>query len=170
MVTVYVTWWFLTFFDNFFSVCCPLDRAAVPFTGKSLAADLTGVRLCSLYISHYSDLKCLAWVSSPPWCSSSSLVRAAPGLCWTAVRHPEMLQMTRSANAGAFASSWLGGLALQLGEWIIKKLPLVKHIYSAAKQVGILQQLPRFCLKACGSDAVMMLLCTPGCFWVSTLT
>lgn len=36
---------------------------------------------------------------------------------------------------GAFASSWLGGLALQLGEWIIKKLPLVKHIYSAAKQV-----------------------------------
>ena len=33
-------------------------------------------------------------------------------------------------------SSWLGGLALQVGEWIIKKLPLVKHIYSAAKQVS----------------------------------
>ena len=32
-------------------------------------------------------------------------------------------------------SSWLGGLLLQVGEWIIKKLPLVKHIYSAAKQV-----------------------------------
>ena len=39
--------------------------------------------------------------------------------------------------AGAFAGSWLGGLALQLGEWIIKKLPLVKHIYSAAKQVRL---------------------------------
>ena len=26
-------------------------------------------------------------------------------------------------------------MLLQVGEWIIKKLPLVKHIYSAAKQV-----------------------------------
>lgn len=42
----------------------------------------------------------------------------------------------RSRIAGVFVSSWLGGLALQLGEWIIKKLPLVKHIYSAAKQVS----------------------------------
>ena len=33
-------------------------------------------------------------------------------------------------------SSWLGSLLLQVGEWIIKKLPLVKHIYSAAKQVS----------------------------------
>ena len=33
-------------------------------------------------------------------------------------------------------SSWLGGLLLQVGEWLIKKLPLVKHIYSAAKQVS----------------------------------
>lgn len=39
---------------------------------------------------------------------------------------------------GAFAGSWLGGLVVQLGEWIIKKLPLVKHIYSAAKQVPLL--------------------------------
>ena len=38
--------------------------------------------------------------------------------------------------AGVFVSSWLGGLLLQVGEWIIKKLPLVKHIYSAAKQVS----------------------------------
>ena len=35
---------------------------------------------------------------------------------------------------GVFVSSWMGGAALSLGEWIIKKLPLVKHIYSAAKQ------------------------------------
>ena len=37
-------------------------------------------------------------------------------------------------RAGVFVSSWLGGLLLTVGEWIIKKLPLVKHIYSAAKQ------------------------------------
>ena len=27
VVTVYVTWWFLTFFDNFFSVSAPLLEA-----------------------------------------------------------------------------------------------------------------------------------------------
>ncbi len=37
---------------------------------------------------------------------------------------------------GIFVSSWIGGALLSVGEWIIKKLPLVKHIYSAAKQVG----------------------------------
>lgn len=37
--------------------------------------------------------------------------------------------------AGVFVSSWFGGLLLQLADWIIKKLPLIKHIYSAAKQV-----------------------------------
>ena len=36
---------------------------------------------------------------------------------------------------GVFVSSWIGGILLSIGEWIIKKLPLVKHIYSAAKQV-----------------------------------
>lgn len=36
---------------------------------------------------------------------------------------------------GVFVSSWMGGAALSVGEWIIKKLPLIKHIYSAAKQV-----------------------------------
>lgn len=36
---------------------------------------------------------------------------------------------------GVFVSSWIGGVLLSVGEWLIKKLPLVKHIYSAAKQV-----------------------------------
>eukprot|EP00803_Ostreobium_quekettii_P003846 evm.model.scf_288.2 EVM.evm.TU.scf_288.2 scf_288:16797-22344(+) len=37
---------------------------------------------------------------------------------------------------GLFFSSWVGSWFLELGEWIIKKLPLVKHIYSASKQVS----------------------------------
>lgn len=32
-------------------------------------------------------------------------------------------------------SSYVGNLLLNFGEWIIKRLPLVKHIYSASKQV-----------------------------------
>jgi uncharacterized membrane protein len=37
---------------------------------------------------------------------------------------------------GVFTSSWIGGAFLGLGEYIIRKVPLVKHIYSAAKQVS----------------------------------
>eukprot|EP00775_Hariotina_reticulata_P005637 gene5637-5876_t len=37
---------------------------------------------------------------------------------------------------GVFFSSWLGSWMLAFGEWIIKRLPLVKHIYSASKQVS----------------------------------
>lgn len=36
---------------------------------------------------------------------------------------------------GVFFSSWLGTALLNIGEWMIKRLPLVKHIYSASKQV-----------------------------------
>ncbi|KAF8072793.1 COV1 [Scenedesmus sp. PABB004] len=39
-------------------------------------------------------------------------------------------------GTGVFCSSWMGAWALALGEWIIKRLPLVKHIYSASKQVS----------------------------------
>lgn len=38
--------------------------------------------------------------------------------------------------AGVFASSWIGAALVGLGEYIIRKLPLVKHIYNAAKQVS----------------------------------
>ena len=33
-------------------------------------------------------------------------------------------------------SSWVGGWLLGLGEWIIRRLPLVRHLYGAAKQVS----------------------------------
>nr|CAD1822391.1 unnamed protein product [Ananas comosus var. bracteatus] len=37
---------------------------------------------------------------------------------------------------GVFMSSWLGASVLGLGEWFIKKMPLVRHIYSASKQIS----------------------------------
>ncbi|XP_072988185.1 protein LIKE COV 1-like [Typha latifolia] len=37
---------------------------------------------------------------------------------------------------GVFMSSWLGASVLGLGEWFIKKMPLVCHIYSASKQIS----------------------------------
>lgn len=37
---------------------------------------------------------------------------------------------------GLFVSSWMGASVLWVGEWFIKKMPLVKHIYSASKQIS----------------------------------
>ncbi|KAL5662551.1 hypothetical protein ACJX0J_029676 [Zea mays] len=37
---------------------------------------------------------------------------------------------------GVFMSSWLGASVLSLGEWIIKRMPLVRHIYNASKQIS----------------------------------
>lgn len=82
-VTIYATWWFLAFFDAFFS----------PVYQKILGFKLFG----------------LGFITS----------------------------MAVIFLTGVFMSSWVGGLMLQLGEWVIRRLPLVKHIYSASKQVSI---------------------------------
>lgn len=37
---------------------------------------------------------------------------------------------------GVFASSWLGATVFWIGEWIIKRMPFMKHIYSASKQIS----------------------------------
>ncbi|KAI7836901.1 hypothetical protein COHA_009233 [Chlorella ohadii] len=39
-------------------------------------------------------------------------------------------------GVGVFTSTWLGSLTIGTGEYIIKRVPLVQHIYSAAKQVS----------------------------------
>ncbi|CAL5410979.1 unnamed protein product [Camellia sinensis] len=37
---------------------------------------------------------------------------------------------------GIFASSWVGGTVFWVGEWFIKRMSLVKQIYSASKQIS----------------------------------
>ncbi|EYU17484.1 hypothetical protein ABFS83_03G090400 [Erythranthe nasuta] len=37
---------------------------------------------------------------------------------------------------GIFASSWMGATVFLIGEWFIKRMPFVKHIYSASKQIS----------------------------------
>ncbi|XP_065623907.1 protein LIKE COV 2 [Quercus suber] len=37
---------------------------------------------------------------------------------------------------GMFASSWVGATVFWIGEWFIKRMPFVKHIYSASKQIS----------------------------------
>ncbi len=37
---------------------------------------------------------------------------------------------------GVFVSLWIGVSMLLIGEWFIKRMPLVKHIHSASKQIS----------------------------------
>ncbi|KAL2905796.1 Protein LIKE COV 2 [Bienertia sinuspersici] len=37
---------------------------------------------------------------------------------------------------GLFVSSWMGATVFWLGEWLIKRMPFVRHIYSASKQIS----------------------------------
>ncbi|KAJ0962899.1 hypothetical protein J5N97_028021 [Dioscorea zingiberensis] len=37
---------------------------------------------------------------------------------------------------GVLMSSWLGASVLGLGEWFIKRMPFVRHIYNASKQIS----------------------------------
>ncbi|KAH7432494.1 hypothetical protein KP509_07G025200 [Ceratopteris richardii] len=39
-------------------------------------------------------------------------------------------------GVGVFVSSWVGANILSVGEWIIKRMPLIRHIYSASKQIS----------------------------------
>ncbi|GJZ95920.1 COV 1-like protein [Tanacetum coccineum] len=41
-----------------------------------------------------------------------------------------------SIMVGVFMSSWLGASVLSLGEWFIKRMPFVRHIYNASKQIS----------------------------------
>eukprot|EP01023_Acetabularia_acetabulum_P063232 TRINITY_DN7917_c0_g2_i1.p1 TRINITY_DN7917_c0_g2~~TRINITY_DN7917_c0_g2_i1.p1 ORF type:complete len:254 (-),score=13.21 TRINITY_DN7917_c0_g2_i1:402-1163(-) len=83
VITIYVTWWFLQFFDNFFS----------PVYEKLMGFQVFGLGF--------------------------------------------MTSMAFILFTGIFFSSWLGRALLSLGEYIVKKVPLVKHIYSASKQVSV---------------------------------
>ncbi|KAJ8425525.1 hypothetical protein Cgig2_013252 [Carnegiea gigantea] len=49
---------------------------------------------------------------------------------------------------GVFMSSWLGASVLSLGEWFIKRMPFVRHIYNASKQISSAIS-PVYCLPFC---------------------
>ncbi|KAG1676037.1 hypothetical protein FOA52_014902 [Chlamydomonas sp. UWO 241] len=81
-VTVWVTWWFLQFFDSIFS---PIYY--------------------SLFGLHVFGL---GFVTS----------------------------MVFILGTGVFISSWVGNTLLGIGEVVIQWMPIIKHIYSASKQVS----------------------------------
>eukprot|EP00897_Mesotaenium_endlicherianum_P009917 jgi/Mesen1/8954/ME000056S08363 len=81
-VTFYLTWWFITFFDGFFS----------PIYKQMFGIDIIGLGFVTSFIFIFL--------------------------------------------VGVFVSSWMGASLLWVGEWFIKRMPLVRHIYSASKQIS----------------------------------
>lgn len=69
---------------------------------------------------------------------------------------------------GVFMSSWVGASVLGIGEWIIKRMPLVRHIYNASKQISAAISPGKF--------TVIMIfnlqssLCTNFCFFLQIKT
>ncbi|CAI5459319.1 unnamed protein product [Closterium sp. Yama58-4] len=81
-ITFYMTWWFFTFVDGFFS----------PIYRHVYGIDILG-------LGFITTISFIFFV-------------------------------------GVFVSSWVGSSVLWIGEWIIKRMPLMKHIYSASKQIS----------------------------------
>ncbi|KAJ8491871.1 hypothetical protein OPV22_013592 [Ensete ventricosum] len=80
-ITFYITWWFINFFDGFFS---PIyAQLGINIFGLGFVTSILFIFL-----------------------------------------------------VGVFMSSWLGTSVLNLGEWFIKRMPFVHHIYNASKQIS----------------------------------
>ncbi|CAI0625734.1 unnamed protein product [Linum tenue] len=105
-VTFLVTWWFIEFVDSFFS---PIyEQLGVDIFGKN-------------YLLEFSPES------------------YSPLLIYTTVFETGLGFITSLLFiffVGIFASSWFGATVFWLGEWLIKQMPFVKHLYSASKQLS----------------------------------
>ena len=159
VVTLYLTWWCLEFFDNFFRCCLPglLTLAGAlsssPPCLRPLLHKITdrrpaiAVPCAARCTSTCLGSRSLGLGSSPPCSSSSPQVGGWPaagkGLAVFTARSSIIIgykkqcwARCRLLTAGVFTSSWIGTSFVGLGEYIIRKVPLVKHIYGAAKQIS----------------------------------
>lgn len=108
-ITFYITWWFIHFVDGFFS---PIyAQLGINIFGKHLCGfSLSNQQLDIGYFSHESD--------------------------YGFVGFGFLTSIAFIFLVGVFMSSWLGASVLNLGEWFIKRMPFVRHIYNASKQIS----------------------------------
>ncbi|GJX02313.1 COV 1-like protein [Tanacetum coccineum] len=87
-------------------------------------------QLSSSSFSHHPGRE--FWELPPRWPSGHAylnLTRKNQGLGF-------VTSVTFIFVVGIFMSSWLGASVLSLGEWFIKRMPFVRHIYDASKQIS----------------------------------
>ncbi|KAH7572580.1 hypothetical protein JRO89_XS04G0277500 [Xanthoceras sorbifolium] len=125
-ITFYITWWFIHFVDGFFSPIYAqlgidifgkqsiLQNVAFLLLIKYLMFDITYYLVFHLY----SDLCCFHLLFTS-WLGLGFIT-----------------SMTFIFMVGVFMSSWLGTSVLSLGEWFIRRMPFVRHIYNASKQIS----------------------------------
>ncbi|KAH7525093.1 hypothetical protein FEM48_Zijuj06G0188400 [Ziziphus jujuba var. spinosa] len=133
-VTFFITWWFIQFVDGFFS---PMyARLGIDIFGKMLKEVDNHHHLVLCMIKAILILPGIA----PSFllgysCEDNSqstfffffLVFAGLGF---------VTSLLFIVLVGIFASSWMGATVFWLGEWFIKKMPFMRHIYSASKQIS----------------------------------
>ncbi|CAN1215159.1 Protein CONTINUOUS VASCULAR RING 1, partial [Linum perenne] len=108
-ITFYITWWFIHFVDGFFS---------------PIYAQL-GINIFESYNMQHVERDCSMMLLGYNFFCLTSLL----GLGF-------ITSITFIFVVGVFMSSWLGASVLSLGEWFIKRMPFVRHIYNASKQIG----------------------------------
>ncbi|KAA3477026.1 protein CONTINUOUS VASCULAR RING 1-like [Gossypium australe] len=114
-ITFYITWWFIHFVDGFFS----------PIYAQ-LGIEIFGEHLMILNDEDCSVQPFLRDCGQPlDVFSFASFI----GLGF-------VTSITFIFLVGVFMSSWLGASVLGLGEWFIKRMPFVRHIYNASKQIS----------------------------------
>ena len=120
VLTVYVMWWFLEFFDGFFS---PLYDALFGFHVFGL-----GFLTTMIFVFGVGGERASA--------AGRAVLACTFGTCQYrfAFAARDHAAASPPAAAAVFTSTWVGSVTMGMGEYIIKRVPLVKHIYSAAKQ------------------------------------
>ncbi len=110
-----------------------------------LCIDMHGVRI-AMVCAHpqaLPGLPCRPAVHAGPCRSAhshsssrrSTLIPLLAVLASSTLPHPPPLGLLWPPPPAVFTSTWVGSVSIGMGEYIIKRVPLVRHIYSAAKQV-----------------------------------
>ncbi|THF94953.1 hypothetical protein TEA_010833 [Camellia sinensis var. sinensis] len=137
-VTFYITWWFIHLVDGIFSPIyaqlginifgCVLTVAPTSCPGiQSLAKDdVTPFvsKVMEVLEFHIPEIEWFVLLKT-----TESKQKENFGLGF-------VTSITFIFLVGVFMSSWLGTSVLGLGEWFIKRMPFVRHIYSASKQIS----------------------------------
>ncbi|TXG60482.1 hypothetical protein EZV62_015055 [Acer yangbiense] len=153
-VTFFITWWFIQFVDGFFS---PIyDRFGFDIFGKfnSVASGLWPYMCEAGVYWHYtvdfyigplyflylrialqivevvmkaSTMRLLLLSIFPQLVAFESFIGKRLGF---------ITSLVFVFLVGVFVSSWVGSTVFWIGEWFIKRMPFVRHLYTASKQIS----------------------------------
>lgn len=143
-ITFYITWWFIHFVDGFFS---PIyAQLGINIFGKNTKlSSFSFICLISYNLVSNWPFGIINFVKGVSFFFYLSIVISLNNknfdinIMFLQI-HVSGLGFVTSVTfifvVGIFMSSWLGASVLSLGEWFIKRMPFVRHIYDASKQIS----------------------------------